>query len=69
MEKALSFLIVSIKPLHFHSAVAFFLGIKKLEGYLLDLLNPYKKEKSSFGVLGQRKCSLLIDEMYVMTER
>ncbi|ENV72519.1 hypothetical protein F946_01994 [Acinetobacter johnsonii ANC 3681] len=68
MEKALSLLIVSIKPLHCHSAVAF-LWIKKLEGYLLDLLNPYKKEKSSFGVLGQRKCSLLIDEMYVMTER
>ncbi|USI87312.1 hypothetical protein LZ086_03545 [Acinetobacter johnsonii] len=68
MEKALSFLIVSIKTLHFQSAVAF-LGIKKLEGYLLDLLNPYKKEKSSFGVLGQRNCSLLIDEMYVMTER
>ena len=38
-------------------------------GYLLDLLNPYKKEKSSFGVRGQRKCSHLIDEMYVMTER
>lgn len=57
MEKALSLLIVAIKPLHFHSAVAF-LWIKKLEEYLLDLLNPYKKEKSSFGVRGQRKCSL-----------
>lgn len=68
MEKALSLLIVSIKPSHGHNAVAF-LWIKKLEGYLLDLLNPYKKEKSSFGVRGQRKCSHLIDEMYVMTER
>ena len=68
MEKALSLLLVSIKPSHGHSAVAF-LWIKKLEGYFLDLLNPYKKEKSSFGVLGQRKCSLLIDEMYVMTKR
>ncbi|MNY89807.1 hypothetical protein D3C78_61130 [compost metagenome] len=51
MEKALNLLIVSIKSLHFHSAVAF-LWIKKLEGCLLDLLNPYKKEKSSFGVCG-----------------
>ena len=42
MEKALSLLLVSIKPSHFHSAVAF-LWIKKLEEYLLDLLNPYKK--------------------------
>jgi hypothetical protein len=49
MEKALSLLLVSIKPLHCHSAVAF-LWIKKLEGYFLDLLNPYKKEKSSFGI-------------------
>lgn len=61
MEKALSLLIVSIKPLHFHSAVAF-LWIKKLEGYLLDLLNPYKKEKSSFGVCGQRKRCLYHEE-------
>jgi len=38
MEKALNLLIVSIKPLHFHSAVAF-LWIKKLEGYLLELFN------------------------------
>lgn len=61
MEKALSLLIVSIKSLHFHRAVAF-LWIKKLEGYLLDLLNPYKKEKSSFGVCGQRKCCLYHEE-------
>ena len=54
MEKALSLLIVSIESLHFHSAVAF-LWIKKLERYLLDLLNTYKKEKSSFRVCGQRK--------------
>ncbi len=57
MEKALSLLIVSIKSLHFHSAVAF-LWMKKLEGYLLDLLNPYKKEKLHFGVHSQSKCSL-----------
>lgn len=57
MEKALSFLLVSIKPSHGHSEMAF-LWIKKLERDFLDLLNPYKKEKSSFRVRGQRKCSL-----------
>ena len=57
MEKALSLLLVSIKPSHCHIEMAF-LSIKKLERDFLDLLNPYKKEKSSFGVCGQRKCSL-----------
>lgn len=61
MEKALSLLLVSIKPLNFHSAVAF-LWIKKLEGDFLDLFNPYKKEKSSFGVCGQRKRCLYHEE-------
>ena len=61
MEKALSLLLVSIKPSHFHSAVAF-LWIKKLEGYLLDLLNPYKKEKSSFLVSIQIKFCLYNEE-------
>ena len=68
MEKALSLLIVSIKPLHFHSAVAF-LWIKKLEGYFLDLLNPYKKENHLSECVVKENVDYLIDEMYIMTER
>ncbi|AZN64353.1 MAG: hypothetical protein DI542_18350 [Acinetobacter johnsonii] len=61
MEKALSLLLVSIKPSHCHIEMAF-LSIKKLERDFLDLLNPYKKKKSSFGVCGQRKCCLYHEE-------
>ncbi len=68
MEKALSFLLVSIKPSHGHNAVAF-LWIKKLEGYLLDLFNPYKKENHLSECVVKENVDYLIDEMYVMIER
>ena len=68
MEKALSFLLVSIKPSHGHNAVAF-LWIKKLEGDFLDLFNPYKKENHLSECVVKDNVDYLIDEMYVMTKR
>ena len=68
MEKALSLLLVSIKPLNFHSAVAFVMD-KKLEGDFLDLFNPYKKENHLSECVVKDNVDYLIDEMYVMIER